>query len=106
MGQSGFSIILLYSGLSFLCGSFSLNLGLFYCRSLLSYGSLYNGLFGLQFLSILCNNLHRNLNENLLVEVNSCYIVADLLGITHGDDFAVNFLAKLLELLSNLSSTY
>ena len=87
------SLFLCSSSGSLLCLSSSLDSSLFLSSSL-------------QLSSILGNDLHRNLNSNLLVEVNQSNEVADSLGILHGDDLAVDVVTELLQLLSNLVGTY
>ena len=90
----------LFSG-SLLCssGSSSLCIGSSFDSSLSLSSSL-------QLSSVLSNNLYRNLHGHLLVEVYESYIVANLLGILHGDDLTINILTQLCELISHLSSTY
>ena len=60
----------------------------------------------LQLGSVLCDDLYGDLYSYLLVEVNESYIVANLLGILHGDDLAINILTQLGELVGYLSSAY
>ena len=81
------------------CGSSSLSIG----SSLDSSLSLSSSL---QLSSVLSNNLYRNLHSHLLVEVYESYIVANLLGILHGDDLTINILTQLCELVGHMSSTY
>ena len=90
----------LFSG-SLLCssGSSSLCIGSSFDSSLSLSSSL-------QLSSVLSNNLYRNLYGYLLVEVYESYIVANLLGILHGDDLTINILTQLGELVGYLSSTY
>ena len=40
------------------------------------------------------------------MEVNESYVVANHLGILHGDDLAINLLTQLLQFLGNLVGTY
>ena len=91
----------LFSG-SLLCssgGSSSLCIGSSFDSSLSLSSSL-------QLSSVLSNNLYRNLHGHLLVEVYESYIVANLLGILHGDDLTINILTQLCELVGHMSSTY
>ena len=76
--------------LCLLCGG-SLGLNLL-CRSFL-YRSL--GLGG-----VFSHYLDRHLGNHLLVEVDGCHIVAYSLDVAHHDDFAVDIVAELLQLLS------
>ena len=50
--------------------------------------------------SIFCYNDNRNLDFNLLVEVNSCLVLTNLLGILHSDDLTIYLDTLLCELLS------
>ena len=88
---------MLYSANLFSCGSLGSSLS---NRSLLN-GSL-NGLHG----SVLGNDLNGNLYLYLLVEVNGSLVVANLLGIVHGNNLAVDVEAFLSESLYYSSSAY
>ena len=54
----------------------------------------------------LCNYCERNLNGNLLVQLNSCLVRTDFLNCRNHDNLAVNLETELSKFLGNLDSTY